>query len=722
VVTLRGFHRGGLRVGPEANRLDLEPYQLDPHTRIVPFAEDGVLKLKIERADAMLEFSALEGSSIVLRGRTPGAVSGTGRVHLSRVTGVGEVEVPAEFRPAAGTDSAFSATLPVSLVATTFLPASVPPVAGVQDRLCLEVSLPGGDVPGRMVCAAGFRGSIAMSADHHIALHPESDGSAVVTVRPTLPVAEMAAWDEAGVLLLSGSGAKGETKPQIVCRHTGRKEDRAFAVEVGGSGSWSVAIDLERAPNGCGFGALRSGLWRLVLRVSNSAGNLIDTDLPYLPQLFEGVEGLRIEFAERYRLERIGVDALAVRVHSRLRPEERGSYHGRTLRESHYPRARAKAPLRNAVLYDSYTGKQYSDSPRAIYEALAVRELDIEHVWVTNDGQAPVPPSVRTVERGSSAWFEALATSRYIVANTHLPPWFRRRYGQVVVQTWHGIGFKRVGFDIEQVQFANRAYLANLELEAPNWTFLTSPNSFCTPILHRAFRYEGEICEIGSPRNDLLISGDRDAIAKQVRAAVGLPADKKIVLYAPTWRDNEYHGPGMYKFNLRLDVAKFPAELREEYVLLVRRHSNTVDDLLGWGSDFIWDVANYPDTRELLAAADVLITDYSTIALDFSNTGRPILFYAYDLDNYRDDLRGFYFNLESEAPGPVLRTTAEVVAALRDLPTVVERYRNQYSAFREIFGHLEDGHATDRCIDRMLGEDVRAGQPAPIVNRFRKVP
>jgi CDP-glycerol glycerophosphotransferase len=292
----------------------------------------------------------------------------------------------------------------------------------------------------------------------------------------------------------------------------------------------------------------------------------------------------------------------------------------------------------------------------------------------------------------------------------------------VVVQTWHGIGFKRVGFDIEQVQFANRAYLANLELEAPNWTFLTSPNSFCTPILHRAFRYEGEICEIGSPRNDLLISGDRDAIAKQVRAAVGLPADKKIVLYAPTWRDNEYHGPGMYKFNLRLDVAKFPAELREEYVLLVRRHSNTVDDLLGWGSDFIWDVANYPDTRELLAAADVLITDYSTIALDFSNTGRPILFYAYDLDNYRDDLRGFYFNLESEAPGPVLRTTAEVVAALRDLPTVVERYRNQYSAFREIFGHLEDGHATDRCIDRMLGEDVRAGQPAPIVNRFRKVP
>jgi CDP-glycerol glycerophosphotransferase len=702
VPTPRGFHRGGLRVGPESNRLDLQPYQLDAHTRIVPFAEDGVLKLKVEQADVLLEHCRLEGSRMTLRGRTPVAVTGTGSVHLARVAGVGEVTVPATFQLAPEGDSVFSATLPVDLVADALVPASVPPVAGVQDRLFLEVSFPQDATARSVACGAGFGGSVAVSAGHHVTLHPESDGSAVVTVRPILPVAERATWDDRGILHVSGSGADGDAMPQVVCRHTGRKEERAFPVEVGASGSWSVQIDPGRAPNGCGFAALRSGLWRLVLRIRSSRGELPDTDLPYLPQVFEEAENLRIEFADRYRLERIGVDALALRVYSRLRPEERGSYHSRILRESFYPRARTRLPLFDVVLYDSYTGKQYSDSPRAVYEALAARDLGLGHIWVTNDGQAPVPPSVHAVERGSRAWFEALASSRYIVTNTHLPPWFRRRQGQVVVQTWHGIGFKRVGFDIEQVQFANKTYLANLEREAPNWSFVVSPNSFCTPILRRAFRYQGEICEIGSPRNDLLISGDRAAITAGVRAALGLPPDKKILLYAPTWRDNEYHGPGMYKFNLRLDVARFPPELREDYVLLVRRHSNTVDDLLGRGSDFVWDVANYPDTGELLAAADVLITDYSTIALDFANTGRPILFFTYDLDSYRDDLRGFYFDLESEGPGPVLRTTTGVVAVLRDLPAVMERYRERYKAFRQIFGHLEDGHATQRCIERML--------------------
>jgi CDP-glycerol glycerophosphotransferase len=252
------------------------------------------------------------------------------------------------------------------------------------------------------------------------------------------------------------------------------------------------------------------------------------------------------------------------------------------------------------------------------------------------------------------------------------------------------------------VHFANKAYLANLERETPNWSFLVSPNGFCTPILRRAFRYRGEICEIGSPRNDLLVAGDRDAVTTAVRESIGLPPDKKIVLYAPTWRDNEYHGPGLYKFRLRLDVASFPEELRQEYALLVRRHPNTVDDLLGQGSDFVWDVGNYPDPRDLLVAADVLVTDYSTIALDFANTGRPILFYAYDLAHYRDHLRGFYFDLEADGPGPVLETSAEVADALGDLDSVTEKYRDRYEAVRRTFGHAEDGRATARLVDRLL--------------------
>jgi CDP-glycerol glycerophosphotransferase len=715
-VTPRGFHRAGIHAGPAIDRVDPRLYHVDDFARLVPYIEHGVMKLRVERNEAVLEEARYAGREFVLHGRVRGAVTGSGSVHLTRVPGVPELAVEARFSARDDGSSMFAATLPSALVVEAFAPVPVTPVAGVQDRLHLEIDLPrrkgAGPPTAQIVCAEDFHGSAAVSAGHDVLLHAETDGAAAMTVTPALPFAETATWESTGKLRLSGAGGRQGTTLRVVCRHTDRKEERAYPVDAATSGSWSVVIDPERANNGCGFSALRTGLWRLVLRLGHEAGKQVDTDLPYLPTVFERADSWRVEYGTHYRLERIGLDALALRVYPRLKPAERGAYNSRRLRESFYPAARANQPLRNVILYDSFLGKQFSDSPRAIYEALAARDdLELHHVWVNNDGQAPIPPGVAAVERSSRAWFEALATSRYVVANTHLPPWFRRRDGQVVAQTWHGIGFKRVGFDIELVQFANKAYLANLEREAPNWSFLLSPNSFSTLILRRAFRYEGEIAEIGSPRNDLLISGDRPAIVEQVRSTIGLPARKRIIMYAPTWRDNEYHSRGQYKFNLRLDVSKFPAALRDEFLLLVRRHPNTVDDLLGRGSDFVWDVANFPDTRDLLAAADVLITDYSTIALDFANTGRPIIFYTYDLASYRDDLRGFYFDLESQAPGPVVETTAEVVAALSDLPSMAERYRDRYEAFRQIFCHAEDGRATDRFVDRLLRDHPLGNQP-----------
>ncbi|MGH3681942.1 MAG: CDP-glycerol glycerophosphotransferase family protein, partial [Natronosporangium sp.] len=441
--------------------------------------------------------------------------------------------------------------------------------------------------------------------------------------------------------------------------------------------------------------------WRLVLRVTGTAGEPADVDLPYAPEIFPGADEPRVAFRDRYWLKPLAPDGLALRVNSRLPVDERGTYHAARLRRSAYLASRTGAGLRDVVLYDSFNGKQYSDAPRAVHEELSARGADLEHVWVTRDGQAPVPAGTRTVEANSREWFEALATSRYVVANTHLPAWLRRREGQMVAQTWHGIGFKRVAFDMDSVQFANPGYLEKLEQEAPNWSFLVSPSSFCTEIMRRAFRYDGEICEVGSPRNDVLFTGDRAELTARVHRALGTDPGRKILLYAPTWRDNEFYGPGRYKFDMRLDVSQLPASLQDEYLLLVRRHPNTVDDLLGQDSDFVFDVANYPDVRDLLAAADVLVTDYSTISLDFLNTGRPVLFYAYDLANYRDNLRGFYFDLR-DGPGPVLETTGELVDALQDLAAAGSQYRERYGKFRQVYCHAEDGHATARVVDRLL--------------------
>jgi len=386
-----------------------------------------------------------------------------------------------------------------------------------------------------------------------------------------------------------------------------------------------------------------------------------------------------------------------------IKDSERGKNSGFHNRTKLYPKLRSQ-PLRDTVFYNSFTGRQYSDSPRAVHQELVARGLPLEHIWVVSDGQAAIPPSGRSVALWQHEWYEAMATSRYIVTNQHLPGWFRRREGQVVVQTWHGTPLKRIGFDIEDLHFADTKYFEKLAVEAGNWSHLVSPNTFSTPILQRAFRYDGEMLEIGYPRNDVLFAAgaEREAIVADVRGRIGLPAGKKVVLYAPTWRDDEFYRGGQYRISMMIDLAAAQARLGDDHVLLVRRHPNVVDEIKGAGNGFVHDVSAYPDMADLLAITDVLITDYSSVMFDFANTGRPMIFFTYDLEHYRDKLRGFYFDFEAEAPGPLLATSDEVIEAIRTADTTAAQYETRYKAFAERGCDLDDGHAAARLVDAML--------------------
>jgi CDP-glycerol glycerophosphotransferase len=707
--TARGMARSGLRIGPEAYRTDPLPVALDDDTRLIPTVTGGVLGFRIEKSLVAHAECQVREAELVVTARLSGPVGDDVTVGLGRVNGVPELPVPVRWRPDPDGHTRFEARLPLSDVLDAVSPVAPTPVAGVPDRLYFGLRLRPGDLVWQQFAAEpGFTGVSATVAGHQVAVEPATDGYLALTVRPPGPVVTAVSWSADGQLRLTGTGADQVRRLQLIGRHSSNTERRVLPCTAGPDGSWQACFDPEAVPLVAAATALRAGQWRLVFRVTTLSGEETDVDVPYAPEVFAGADPQRVAHGDRYWLKPLQPHGLALRVNSRLPVEQRGTYHLARMRRSVYLAARDRAALREVVLYDSFNGRQYSDAPRAVHEELRARRADLAHVWVTRDGQAPVPEHTRTVEANSREWFEALATSRYLVANTHLPAWLRRRRDQVVAQTWHGIGFKRVAFDMDSVQFANPTYLEKLAQEAPNWSFLVSPSSFCSEIMRRAFRYDGEICEIGSPRNDLLFTGDRAAITERVRRGLGLPAGRKILLYAPTWRDNEFYGPGRYKFDFRLDVRSFPDHLQQEYVLLVRRHPNTVDDLLGQDSEFVFDVANYPDVRDLLVAADVLVTDYSTISLDFLNTGRPILYYTYDLASYRDNLRGFYFDLAAEGPGPVLESTADVVAALDDLPSVVERYRHRYEEFQKIFCHAEDGRATDRFIRRLLRE-----HPAP---------
>ncbi|WP_338703738.1 CDP-glycerol glycerophosphotransferase family protein [Streptomyces sp. Q6] len=407
---------------------------------------------------------------------------------------------------------------------------------------------------------------------------------------------------------------------------------------------------------------------------------------------------------KRIELQARQYDQLALLAHSELRPAERSRHRQTRLREHAYPLARHE-PLRDAVVYDVFGGRMYGDSPRAVHEELVRRGEELEHLWVVRDGQCEVPPTARALRVHSPEYYEAMARSRYIVGNTHFPKWLERRPGQQIVQTWHGTPLKRIGFDFDNEHFASTAYLEDLDRERRQWSMLLSPNSFSTPILRRAFRYEGDLVEAGYPRNDVLLSPDRAKRAAEVRERLGLPEGKKVILYAPTWREDKQRHRGGFLLDLRIELDAAERALGEDHVLLVRPHAHVAEPVPGAGDGFVHDVsaqAGVTDMMDLLLVADVLVTDYSSVMFDFAVTGRPMLFFTYDLEHYRDRLRGFYFDFEERAPGPLLATSDALIAALRDTAAATAPYERAYADFRAAFCDLDDGRAARRVVDRML--------------------
>jgi CDP-glycerol glycerophosphotransferase len=351
----------------------------------------------------------------------------------------------------------------------------------------------------------------------------------------------------------------------------------------------------------------------------------------------------------------------------------------------------------DVALFESWHGS-YSDNPRAIAEELRRRGARVRQVWVLRDDAPERPPDVETVAPGSRRHLEYMGAARWVVTNSNLPGYFHKKRRATYLQTWHGTPLKRIAFDIPAPAFRGSAkYLRNLRDDVAKWDYLVSPNRFSTDVFRRAFRYAGPVLETGYPRNDLLRSpAEAAAVRERLRARLGIPEDARAVLYAPTWRDD------VRRFSTELDLGRMADALGDGCFLLLRAHQLVAATVGAQSHPRVRDVSGLPDIRDLYAVADVLVTDYSSVMFDFAVTGRPILLFTYDLASYRDDLRGFYFDLEREAPGPLLSTTDEVIEALRGLDAVAARHAAEYRRFAERFCHLDDGHAAARVVDAVF--------------------
>lgn len=379
---------------------------------------------------------------------------------------------------------------------------------------------------------------------------------------------------------------------------------------------------------------------------------------------------------------------LTVTFTSPLADDELGAAHQARL-EAEY-RA-AKPPPLDAVFFESFYGQNASCNPFALDRALASAQPATARYWGVADASVAVPEGAIALVEGSAEWWRVRAGARLIVINDWLRNRYTSRTHQTVLQTWHGTMLKKLA--LSRSRLGLRAALATLR-ERSRWDIMLAQNDYAKRIFRRAYAYFGPIWEEGYPRDDVLVTGDR----AEIRARLGIPPKVKVLLYAPTWRDDR---PDHVD---HLDVAQLTQQLGPGFVTLIRGHSRTLKPGTDLRASGVIDVTSYPDVSELFLAADALITDYSSVMFDFSVTGKPIYFFTPDLDRYREVLRGFYFDLLPVAPGPVVQDSVELVRLVQTPEAIQSEYADKYAAWRARFNPRDDGHAAERVIARLIRE------------------
>ncbi|MGF9976161.1 bifunctional glycosyltransferase/CDP-glycerol:glycerophosphate glycerophosphotransferase [Viridibacillus arvi] len=363
-----------------------------------------------------------------------------------------------------------------------------------------------------------------------------------------------------------------------------------------------------------------------------------------------------------------------------------------------------KRPLNEKkIVFESFLGKNYADSPKYIYEYMVKHYPEYEFIWSFNEINHDIPGNAKQVKRLSLAYYYHMATAKYWVNNMRQPLHLQKREGNVFLQTWHGTPLKKLVFDMNEVYSANPKYKQQFYEQSRLWDYLIAANSYSSDIFKSAFKFDKVMLEDGYPRNDTLyINNNSDYITK-MKTKLNIPLDKKVILYAPTWRDDEFYEPGKYKFNLKFDLQKLQEKLGDEYVILLRMHYFIADDLnINGYEGFVYNMSKYDDIAELYLISDILITDYSSVFFDYSNLRRPILFYTYDLEKYRDQLRGFYIDIENEVPGPLVKTTDEIIDAVLNIDKVTIEYKEKYDIFYDKICGWESGKATEKIVEKVF--------------------
>ncbi|MGM8366151.1 bifunctional glycosyltransferase/CDP-glycerol:glycerophosphate glycerophosphotransferase [Virgibacillus sp. W0181] len=355
-----------------------------------------------------------------------------------------------------------------------------------------------------------------------------------------------------------------------------------------------------------------------------------------------------------------------------------------------------KLPLRSKwVFFESHMGKQYSDNPKYIYEEMFKTGKKLKYIWgFQNPENIEIPGPAKKVKKDSLKYYYYLNRSKYWIDNQGLANLAKKKKQQIYLQTWHGTPLKMMGYD--QKKQLTKKEVSRLKRHTNSWDYFITTNQYSTNIFRRAFRYTGNIIETGYPRNDVLINNPKETGTK-VRNYFDLRESQKVVLYSPTFREwdrNSFQ-------NVLRDVNFLSENVSENTVVILRLHYLLSDKLDQFNlPENIINASSYEDIQELYLISNILITDYSSAMFDYALLKRPIIFYCYDLEEYKYK-RGLYFELAKKAPGPVCRAIEEVVDYI-EYPDKFMEFEQDYNDFLNEFGSVEEGHATSRVIKKVF--------------------
>ena len=367
----------------------------------------------------------------------------------------------------------------------------------------------------------------------------------------------------------------------------------------------------------------------------------------------------------------------------------------------------------NVVLYDSFMSRGLLDNPYAVFKKLLEEKEfdDLIHVWAIEDftGNESIMDNYKKrgvyfVKRHSKEYLRYLASAKYLFTNVSMPFYYVKKDGQILVNTWHGVPLKKLGYDLPDAVYT----ISNVIRSMLSSDYLVSPCPHLTRVYLEKYKldglYTGKIIETGYPRCDLITQTDRYEIINKL-SDMGIEIElnkngdyKQIILYAPTWKGTDFGRPDLsIEEYLRV---KEVLEMRldpDKYQILIKPHQVVYNALKNREDVKGLFVPAYIDADELLSITDILISDYSSIFFDFLITGRPVIFYVPDLKEYTD-YHGLYFDM-NELPGPVTDNVEDICEYIKTIKQIRERYKANYATMKNICAPFENGESTKSIID-----------------------